>query len=135
MANALGNFNPLGSRGGVTPQSFVSAAGLNVTQVANGPGQLVAVALGNVNAAARFVKFYDVANAPTSGLQGLTPVMSLLVPGNAAGAGSNVVGAAGQPFTGAQFYNGIAFMTTVNIAVADASGVGAGDVVINTWSA
>lgn len=126
-----------GNVDGLNAFSMVSTSGLSLTVINDGPCQLMQGVLGNVNAAARFLKLYDVsaaqALAQTSGLFTAIPVQNYIIPGNAAGAGSNF-GQGGQvPAVGLQFFNGMAMQLTGNAALADASGVGGADCVVNLW--
>ena len=122
----------LGPQSGSIPFTLVSAANNNATLVKAAPGHLTIFSGGNVNANPRYVKFFDTAIASTSGFSGINPVWNIILPGNTAGAGSNVpLSAAGPQVGGLQFFNGIAFMITPNIALTDQSGVSAGDVTIN----
>jgi hypothetical protein len=139
----------IGTRSGVTPFSLVSAGGANPTFVFDGPCQLFVGQLFNVNAAARFLKVYDVdeEQVGTSGIfqavavtpiQFVTPFVNQLpvlnfgIPGNTAGAGSNFGNFPHNAITrGYQFSQGVAIQITANIAVGDQSGITAGDVIVN----
>lgn len=125
------NISIFGPSQGFTPFTLVSAASLNATQLTTRPSQIVNIELGNINAAARYIKFYDMVAMPTSGVGGTGLVKNLIIPGNTAGAGSNVAPGSSHPMTGVQFTNGIAFIITNNAAVTDTSAPSAGDVVVN----
>ncbi len=83
-------------------------------------GTLYGVQAGNVNAAARYLKLYDKATAPTVGTD--VPVQTIIVPGDTAGGGNNVP----VPEDGIAFAHGIAFALTTGMADGDPSGVAAG---------
>ena len=141
----------IGTRSGVTPFSLVSAATANPTVVFQGPCQLFVGQLFNVNAAARYLKVYDVDQTQvfTSGIfqaivinptktelvlpfANALPSLNFGIPGNTAGAGSNFGNFPHNAITrGYQFQNGVAIQITANIAVGDQSGISAGDCVIN----
>jgi hypothetical protein len=106
---------------GATPATYVSAASTNATSVKASAGQVYGVLLSNVNAAARYLKIFNKASAPTVGTD--TPVMNLIIPGNAAGAGSNVF----LP-VGAAFSTGIAFAITTGVALLDTGAVAANEI-------
>jgi hypothetical protein len=110
--------------GGLTPHQKISAATTNATSLKASAGQLYWLYVSNVNAAARYIKFYDKATAPTVGTD--TPVLTILVPGNAAGAGGTV------PIpSGIAFGTGIAYAITTGVAVADTGAVAANEIVLN----
>lgn len=111
--------------GGLTIYRLLSAATTNGNNIKASAGQLYGFVITNVNAAARFVKLYNKATAPTVGTD--TPVMTLVIPGNANGSG----------MVAAEFTSGIAFGTGIGIAItgvvtdADATAVAANEVVVN----
>jgi hypothetical protein len=111
--------------GGYTPGKLISAASTNATSVKGSAGTLGFVSIQNLNAAARYVKFYNKASAPTVGSD--TPLLVLMVPGNTAGAGNNPM----IPTQGLAFSTGIAFATTTGITDADTGAVGVNEIVIN----
>ena len=111
-----------GHQGGTTPFVLVSAASNNATLIKAGAGQIWLAAAGNVNAAPRFLKMFDKATTPTPGFD--TPVRQFIIPGNAAGAGTNVP----IPLVGMQFSLGIGIAITAGIALDDDTAIGAGDV-------
>lgn len=106
----------------VPTYKLVSAATTNANVVKAGQGTVYGIQAYNVNASARYLKFYDKATAPTVGTD--TPVKTILIPGNIAGAGNNVV----CNFT---LQAGIAIAITSGMADADTGAVGAADVVVN----
>lgn len=110
--------------GGTTPHKKISAASTNATSLKASAGQLYSIAAFNLNAAARFLKIYDKASAPTVGTD--TPVLTFLLPGNTAGAGFTTDFAAGIAFA-----NGIAYALTTGIADTDTGAVAANEIVIN----
>lgn len=110
--------------GGLSISRAISAASTNATSAKASAGQVYGWFCSNVNASAAYLKLYNKASAPTVGTD--TPVMTILIPGNTAGAGTNV-----------EFTNGIAFSTGIawalTTAVADSStaAVAANEVVVN----
>lgn len=110
--------------GGATPSRLISAASTNATSVKGSAGQLYMVSAINLNAAVRYLKFYNKASAPTVGTD--TPVLTFPIPGNTAGAGFNISIPQGIEFT-----LGIALALTTSAADADTSAVAAGDIIIN----
>jgi len=123
---------PPGTVGGLN-QRVVVASGTNadITQVSVGPSQLLFGAFGNTAATPAFIKFYDNALTSTSGAGNSgTLVGQAIVPGNTAGAGSNLPIGLSSPLQGLQFASGIAFAITPNIALSDASGVSASSVTV-----
>jgi hypothetical protein len=111
--------------GGATPYKLVSAATTNATNIKNGAGQIFMVTASNVNAAVRYLKFYNKATAPTVGTD--TPVLTFAIPGNTAGAGTNIP----IPACGIAFGTGISFALTTEATDAGTTGVAANEIVIN----
>lgn len=111
--------------GGATPYKLVSAATTNATSVKASAGTVYLITASNVNAAARYLKLYNKASAPTVGTD--TPVFTFIIPGNTAGAGTNIP----LPAMGVNFSTGIAFALTTGIADADTGAVAASDIAVN----
>jgi len=111
--------------GGYTPGHLISAATTNAASIKATAGTLGYIVAGNTNAAARFLKLYNKASAPTVGTD--IPVQTFIIPGGASGAGSNIM----LPVQGAAFTLGIAFAITGLIADADTTVIGAGDVCLS----
>lgn len=110
--------------GGATPVSTVSAASTNATSLKNGAGTVYSVTATNVNAAVRYLKFYNKASAPTVGTD--TPVYVFPLPGNTAGAGVT------HSFpVGLNFSTGIAWALTVEATVAGTTGVSLSEHVVS----
>jgi hypothetical protein len=110
--------------GGLTMSKTVSAASTNATSVKGSAGKVYAIQASNVNASARYLKLYNKATAPTVGSD--TIVKTLIIPGNTAGAGTNIV----FP-TGIEFTTGIAFALTTEATDAGTTGVAASEIVVN----
>lgn len=102
-----------------TASNVNSAASTNATVVKASAGTLYNVTVSNTGAAARYVKFYNKATAPTVGTD--TPVFTIQV---AAGATLSI------PFgtTGHRFATGIGLAITANAADSDTTAVSAGEV-------
>lgn len=111
--------------GGLTISRVLSAASTNATSVKASAGQVYTIIATNTNAAVRYLKLYNKASAPTVGTD--TPVMTLAIPGNTAGAGL-VLDTGGM---GIAFATGIALALTTGIADADTGAVAANEVVVN----
>lgn len=110
--------------GGLSIKKTVSAASTNATNAKATAGQVYGWFLSNINAAPRYFKLYDKASAPTVGTD--VPVMTILIPGNSAGAGTNIEYSMGIPFA-----TGIAYALTTGVGDADAGAVAAGEIVVN----
>lgn len=103
---------------------LISAATTNATSVKASAGQVYGWTITNVNAAARFVKLYNKATAPTVGTD--VPVMTILVPGGTTG-GQAVFS---SPH-GITFGTGIALAITSAVGDADTGAVAANEIVVN----
>lgn len=129
--------NPPGLIGGLQKFTAVStgSALAPALTVFDGPGQVFFISAGNINAAARFLKMFDVAQAqtPTSSITGMVPDQSFIIPGNTAGAGTNL-GQSGLPqATGVQYNNGLAIAFSSAMALTGASGCSDGDCNVSIW--
>jgi hypothetical protein len=111
--------------GGATPGKLISAANTNATSVKGSAGTLYMLVAMNVNAAARYLKLYNKATAPTVGTD--TPVLTLMIPGNTAGAGVVVP----IPSQGIAFGTGIALALTTAAADSDTGAVASGEIVLS----
>ena len=111
--------------GGYTPGKLVSAASTNATVIKASAGTLGYLTASNVNVAARYLKVYDKATAPAVGTD--VPVHTFIIPGNAAGAGTNVP----IPAQGMAFANGIAIALTVEATDGGSTAVAASEIVVN----
>lgn len=105
---------------GATTTRLNSAATTNATNVKASAGRLYKWLLTNTSAAAKFVKFYNKASAPTVGTD--LPVLTVTVPANATVAFSDPIGWS--------FATGIGFAITGAVTDADATAVAAGDVLL-----
>lgn len=103
----------------------ISAASTNLTQVKGGSGRIVGLFASNINAAARYLKFYDALSA--SVIVGTTvPTLTLMIPGGST---------AGSGFflnlpCDLDFSTGISFALTTGVADNDTGAVGASDIVV-----
>jgi hypothetical protein len=111
--------------GGLSLYRLLAAATTNANSVKGSAGQLYGWYLYNNAAAAKFVKLYNKATAPTVGTD--TPVLTIPLP---AGAAANVFSETGLPFA-----TGIAIAITGAVADADTTAVAANDVVVNLFYA
>lgn len=120
------SFAPVTS-GGLTISRTISAASTNATSVKASAGQVYGWMITSTDATPVYVKLYNKASSPTVGTD--TPVMTLMVPGNSAGAG--VVAA---EFTmGIPFATGIALAITTGATDADTGAVAANEVIVNLF--
>lgn len=110
--------------GGLTPYKLVSAATTNATVVKASAGQLYEIFVSSVNAAVRYLKLYDKATSPTIGTD--TPIWTLAIPGNTAGAGFAKTIPNGLTFTA-----GISFGLTTEATDAGTTAVAANEIVVN----
>ena len=111
--------------GVAAPESakVISTASTNATSIAARPALLVGYFLGNDNSAARYVKLYDKASAPTVGTD--VPKLTLRIPGASS---ANLEFRDPLPFT-----VGLALAMTTGVADSDAGAVAANEVSANLW--
>lgn len=107
---------------GALPFSFVAAATTNATLIKSGQGVITSMHLTNVNAAVRYIKFYDINQKPTAG-QGI-PYRRYGIPGATTGAGFVFT-----PTCPLQFFSGIAFVLVTGSGDTDATAVSSGDII------
>lgn len=131
---SLGNPLPAGAAalGSVTVTSdtpapgssllLTSAATTNATSTKATAGNLFEIAADNMSAAIEYLKLYNKASAPTVGTD--VPILTIPVPAN----GQIVLNFGAL---GLRFPLGIAFATTLNQPVADATAIAAGDMHIS----
>lgn len=110
--------------GGLTAGRIISAATTNATSVKGSAGQLYTILAHNINAAVRYLKLYNKATAPTVGTD--TPVLTMPIPGNTAGAGFVI-----NCDKGWEFSLGVAAAITTGVTDADTGAVAANEIVIN----
>lgn len=114
-----------GTAGGATPFKLISAASTNATVVkGTSGGQIYTLAAINLNAAVRYLKLYNKATSPTVGTD--TPVMTIPIPGNTAGAG--LVMSFGP---GLEFGTGIGIALTTGAGDSDTGAVAANEIIVN----
>lgn len=124
--NTIGGVTPVASAtGGATSFQLISANTTNATSVKNTSGTLYGIQVFNNNAAARYLKFFDKASAPTLGTD--SPIKTILIPGGTAGAGTIVP----LPSCGVKFTLGIALAITTGIAALDTGAVAASEIAAN----
>lgn len=77
---------------GASDSYFVSrtigANSTNSTLILGSPCWFCGYTVGNINAAPVYLKIYDKVTAPTVGTD--VPIMTIMIPGSAAGAGANI---------------------------------------------
>lgn len=112
--------------GGLTVTSTLIASGTNATSVKASAGQIYKIEVTNNSANIGYLKIYNTASAPTAGSG--TPVIRLMCPASASGAGSfssNDLGVA--------MSSGIGFTFTGGIADADTTSVAASAFIVNIY--
>lgn len=123
---AGGTTAPIASTsGGCTPGKLISAASTNSTSVSGTTTQLYSLQVINFNAAARYLKLYSKATAPTVGTD--VPLQTLAIPPNSTTGGGFIL-----PIpVGMEFPLGLGLALTTGSADADTGAVAAGDIVVN----
>lgn len=101
-----------------------AAASTNATSVKASAGDVFKIVGVNANAAARYLKLYNKASAPTVGSD--TPVATLYLPPSGVGGGIFTFDFGSQPL---YFATGIAYAMTTAAADADTGALTAGDVI------
>jgi len=107
------------------PGHFISAgaAGGDPTVVKANPSSVKYLMASNINAAARYLKVYNKSSAPTSSD---TPVHTFIIPGNTAGAGTNLA-----PEGGINLDKGFAFRLVTGAADNDNTAVASAEIIVN----
>lgn len=100
---------------------LISAASTNATSLKASAGTLYSITAVNLNAAVRYVKFYNKASSPTVGSD--TPVITLPIPASTTGAGVTI-----DLYPGFDFATGIAYATTTGYLDSDTAAVAAGEI-------
>jgi hypothetical protein len=108
---------------GCTPNRLISAASTNATSVKASAGSLYEIHASNLNAAARYLKLYNKASAPTVGTD--TPVQVIGLAPSSANAFS---WSASVPMA---FTTGIAFAVTSGITDADTGAISASETAVS----
>lgn len=128
MANGLDPTNDtvgisITASGGLTPHRRVSTADTNAANIKSSAGLLGAVIASNVNAAARYIHFYNTAGTPTCNA---SIINTFIIPGDTAGGGTNI------PIpVGAIYGTGIGICITSS---PDGTGsVAANEIIVNTF--
>lgn len=106
--------------GGATPGMLISAASTNATVIKASAGTLYSLVVTNINAAVRYIKFYNKATTPD---ENDTPVQVVAVPGATTGGGFTVP----IPACGIAFGTGIAFRLVTGVANNDTGAVSANE--------
>lgn len=100
---------------------LISAASTNATSLKASAGTVYTVFAVNLNAAVRYLKFYNKASAPTVGTD--TPVATLPIPASTTGAGFSI-----DFGPGFDFATGIAYAVTTGATDADTGAVAANEI-------
>lgn len=102
---------------------LVSGASTNATSLKASAGTLYSLVAFNLNAAVRYLKFYNKASAPTVGTD--TPVATFPIPASTTGAGFAI-----NLDPGFDFATGIAYATTTGAADSDTGAVAANEIFV-----
>jgi hypothetical protein len=126
---ALTNAQPVAlqtvATGGSTAYRALSANNTTGLVVKASAGTLLSLNLTNTNAAARYVKVYNKATAPSVGTD--TPIFTFLVPGATTGGVNNVR----LPVQGVAFAIGIGLGITTGVTDGDTTAPAANEVIVN----
>jgi hypothetical protein len=106
------------------PFKLISAASTNATLVKAGPTTVSMLTGSNINAAARYLKVYDKATAPTVGTDEVA--YTFILPGATTGAGSNIPLAREL-----NLIRGFGLALTTGVADTDTGAVAANEQIIN----
>jgi hypothetical protein len=102
---------------------LISAASTNATSLKASAGTLYSLYVVNLNAAVRYLKFYNKASSPTVGTD--TPVATFPIPASTTGAGFAI-----NLDPGFDFATGIAYATTTGAADSDTGAVAANEIFV-----
>jgi hypothetical protein len=120
----------------VISQSSAIGGGLGLTTVQVGPTVLGSLAMGQQEATVAWVKAWDAPSAsavldPATMTLLMEPVQTYVVPGNAAGAGSNIQAGGSQlPVGGFTFSNGLVLGFSNTLVAASTSGLSVNNQVV-----
>jgi hypothetical protein len=110
--------------GGYSSGHIVSANTNNATVLKASSGQLYSIQVFNLNAAARYIKFYNKATTPDPTAD--TVIKSILIPGNTAGAGVVISWPSGVAFA-----TGIAYAVVTDVGDTGNTSVAANEIIVN----
>ena len=113
--------------GGAKNHLIISSNTNNAALVKSTAGQVLGWYITNTNASVRYVKLYNKATSPTVGTD--TPVLTIPIPGNTAGAGCTVFIPTGID----EFPNGIGIGIVTGVAHSDNTAVAANEIVVNLF--
>jgi hypothetical protein len=134
--------NQVGQANGLLPITFTVNSGAlapstGISLLVAGPLQVFHIAGGNVTGGAAYLKLYDQAVTFISGVQqtslsSIPATASYMIPGNVAGAGTNIHLTGLPANLGGQFFQGLTALVTANAALADQSATSTG-VNVTIW--
>ena len=108
---------------------IISAATNNKASLRSRPTLLGGWYITNTNAAVRYVKLYDRADVPDPTCTTCQPILTLAIPGNTAGAGTNI-----DFGRGIEFRYGLGILITTNVDDGTTqSAVAASEIVVNLF--
>lgn len=118
--------SPATSGGLSISRTLSSASSGTATNVKNGAGQLYGWTISNTSSSPRYLKLYNSGSAPTMGSG--TPVMTIVLPGNASGVQQTV-----HLTNGIAFSSGIGFTICGGVADNDTTQISANEVIVNLY--
>lgn len=124
ITRAINRFQGQAEMGEGVPYKLISAASTNATLVKAGPTTISMLTGSNINAAARYLKIYDKATAPTVGTDEVA--YTFILPGFATGAGTNIPLAREL-----NLMRGFGLALTTGVADTDTGAVAANEQIIN----
>jgi hypothetical protein len=124
ITRAINRFQGQAEMGEGVPFKLISAASTNATLVKAGPTTISMLTGSNINAAARYLKIYDKATAPTVGTDEVA--YTFILPGFATGAGTNIPLAREL-----NLMRGFGLALTTGVADTDTGAVAANEQIIN----
>lgn len=110
---------------GITNGKVISAASTNATVIKSTTGNLYFLSASNTNASPRYLKLYAKSTAPTVGTD--VPFHVFMIPGNSAGAGTNLP----IPGTAITFNAGLGIAITTGAPDSDTGAVAANEIIVN----
>lgn len=117
VKRSLGRAGTASDVASLTRTVSAAAANQDATVIKASPGVLYSIAVTNSNAAARYLKLYDLASGATSAS---TPKMTLYIP---------PLGGISHKLQGADFATGIMLRMTTGVADNDANAVAANEII------
>lgn len=135
--------NQQGIANGLLPITFTVLSGATspqsgFTALVNQPCQVFAIQAGNITGGPAYLKLFDqpattfISGIQQTSLSGINATANFMIPGNIAGAGTNILLNGMAWNGGGQFFNGLSATVTANAALADNSATSLG-VNVTLW--